>query len=122
MLKLGGTSEYEWVASVIGKALGLPVQDAIILNPSVSNKRSADGGWTGEPFSVDDTLVEISLFTSSKVSFVHAAELLADFAEPSSDADETGPFQQAQRDGQHHRFFYADSPMSLSVNLSVFLF
>lgn len=36
MRKLGGTQEREWVASVIGEALGLPVQEVKIVNPSVS--------------------------------------------------------------------------------------
>ena len=48
MLKLGGTQEYEWVASVIGKTLGICVQDAVILNSSVSNNRDIDGIWSEE--------------------------------------------------------------------------
>jgi hypothetical protein len=119
MLKLGGTSEREWIASAIGKNLGLPVQDAIILNPSISNSRNADGACTNEvlnrtngsdatPIIIDDTLVEISLFTSDKISFVHAAELFA--ASPKLADDERSPFENAQHEGQHHRYFYDRLP------------
>ena len=86
MLKLGGTPEREWITAVIGKRLGLSVQDVTILNPSISNNRNADGAWSKEILElknssqsivIDDTLVGISLFTSDKASFVHAAELFA---------------------------------------------
>ena len=40
-------------------------------------EKRANGSDT-TPVSIDDTPVEISLFTSDKVSFVHAAELFAD--------------------------------------------
>lgn len=43
---------------------------------------------------IDDTLVEISLFTSENVSLVHASELFG------------AGFAEAHRDGQHHRYFY----------------
>jgi hypothetical protein len=122
MLKLGGTQEREWVASVIGKALGLPVQDAVIINPSLSNSRNNDGTMMPRMISeltaltigeikqktikditvkpnADDTLVEITLFTSETVSLVHASELLADSG-----------FGEAHRDGQHHRYFYDRLP------------
>jgi hypothetical protein len=36
MLKCGGTQEREWVASVLGKTLRLPVQEAEIFNPSLT--------------------------------------------------------------------------------------
>jgi hypothetical protein len=90
MLKLEGTQEYEWVACLIGKTLGLPVQDAVILNPSISNSRNADGKLTsrvvdehgnlGRYINNDDTLVQITLFTSDKVSLVHASEVFSDDA------------------------------------------
>jgi hypothetical protein len=44
---------------------------------------------------VDDTLVEITLFTSEDVSLVHASELFVGTR-----------FGEAHREGQHHRFFY----------------
>jgi len=111
MLKCGGTQEREWAASVIGKALDLPVQDVIIKNPSVGGGR-VEGGTrksyvpagttlTGQISlnriidNSDDTLVEIALFTSENVSLVHASELLADT-----------DFGEAHRAGQHHRYFY----------------
>jgi len=115
MQKLGGTQEREWVAFMIGKALGLPVQDVAIKNPSISQCRNDDGSQmtdqyvtgrniirdsTGHPVHImrpqaDDTLVEITLFTSEDVSLVHASELFVD----------TG-FGEAHREGQHHRYFY----------------
>jgi hypothetical protein len=117
MLKLGGTQEREWVATVIGKALGLPVQEVEIKKPSVSDSRHDDGTWAqpkyllpiladspiyGEPenprmpnVSIDDTLVEITLFTSEDASLVHASELFVN-----------SDFGAAHREGQHHRFFY----------------
>ena len=116
MLKLGGTQEREWVASVIGKALGLPVQDVLIINPSIAKGRSADGRFIHFPMPIDgeimpgmdpipayidkdDTLVEIKLFTSDEISLVHASELHADSA-----------FGEAHREGQHHRYFYDRLP------------
>jgi len=83
MLKRGGTEEREWIASVIGEALNLPVQTVAILNPT-------------EPSGKDDTLVEITLFTDEKNSLVHASELFA--GNPDWD--------QACSNGQHHRYFY----------------
>ncbi|MCL2050921.1 MAG: HipA domain-containing protein [Lachnospiraceae bacterium] len=112
MLKLGGTQEREWVASVIGKALGLPVQDVTIINPSIKKARRKDGTFEKFftfpitfPFSIDkthnydDTLVEINLFTSDRISLVHASELYSDSA-----------FGEAHREGQHHRYFYDRLP------------
>ena len=116
MLKLGGTQEREWVASVIGKALGLPVQDVIIVSPSIAGGRSADGKFIHFPMPInggymlgamdpvfyidkDDTLVEIKLFTSDRASLVHASELHAD-----------STFGEAHREGQHHRYFYERLP------------
>ena len=128
MLKLGGTSQYEWVSSTIGKALGLPVQEAVIVNPSVSNQRDDKGDLivvqlrsengellnseNGEPLygvaiNLDDTLVKITLFTSDKISFVHASEL---FIDPPTPRDEKGPFRKARDEGQHHRYFYDKLP------------
>ena len=120
MLKQGGTSQYEWVSSMIGKALGLPVQEAAIVNPSVSGQRDANGNLIvvplksegGEPLksengeqlhgvvtNLDDTLVEITLFTSDKTSFVHASELFVGSG-----------LSEASREGQHHRYFYDRLP------------
>ena len=122
MQKLGGTQEREWVATVIGKALGLPVQDVIIKNPSISKSRGNDGAWlplqvvdktgtelfasdrtalyaTPVAYQSDDTLVEITLFTSENISLVHASEM---FVNPD--------FGEAHRDGQHHRYFYDRLP------------
>ena len=118
MLKLGGTSQYEWVASTIGKKLDLPVQEAVIVNPSMSNNRNADGSWPQAvlklkdslraiPIDIDDALIEISLFTSDKVSFVHAAEL---FAMHPSLLDYANQDPLAPDDGQHHRYFYDNLP------------
>lgn len=86
MLKRGGTQEREWVASVIGQALDLPVQKVTILEPDL------ESGPSGK----DNTLVEIELFTNMHVSLVHASELF------SEDPD----WNQACTKGQHHRYFY----------------
>ena len=119
MLKLGGTQEREWVASVLGKALDLPVQDAVVKCPSMSNTRNKDGKLVARPLETsdgqvlsdsdgkvlhvnaraDDTLVEITLFTSENASLVHASELFANSG-----------FGEAHRTGQHHRYFYDRLP------------
>jgi hypothetical protein len=89
MLKLGKTAEREWIATVIGENLNIPVLTAAILNPSLNGLRDLEGNWTGKtyvpepgthtlPISYDDTLVEIKLFTSDKVSLVHASEMFLD--------------------------------------------
>lgn len=119
MQKLGGTQEREWAASMIGKALDLPVQEAAIINSSVSNSRRDDGSRIPRQVTIkdghvietedgnivyaiheaDDTLVEISLFTSESISLVHASELYSDSG-----------FAEAHRNGQHHRYFYDRLP------------
>jgi hypothetical protein len=97
MLKAAGTQEYEWVACVIGNALGLPVQRVTIKNPSPGGRRENDGTLKGD--SLDDTVVAIDLFTSSSLSLVHAKELY-----PGED------FSVAEFNGQHHRYFYERLP------------
>ena len=93
MLKLGKAAEREWIAAVIGERLDIPVQTAVVLNPSLNGLRDNEGNWTGKtfvpkpgshslPFSYDDTLVEIKLFTSEKLSLAHASEMFIDKPKP----------------------------------------
>jgi len=97
MRKIGGTQQYEWVATMIGNTLDIPVQQAKIINPSVGGARDSSGILLG--INLDDTLVEIELFTNDNKSLVHANELYT--------SDE---FQKHQKDGTHHRYFYDRLP------------
>jgi hypothetical protein len=119
MLKCGGTQEREWVATIIGEALGLSVQKANIINPSVGGSRREDGSWIYKQLKdddgnflvdkdgnklmarneLDDTLVRIDLFTSDTVSLVHASEIFMV-------TQDYGRYEEARRIGQHHRRFY----------------
>ena len=104
MLKCGGAQQNEWIAYVIGIYLNIPVQKVIIKNPSLNNSRDKDGSWLDKISKLDnglsvnpldDTLVEIDLFTSDSCSLVHASELLHNKS-----------FNDYYRDGQHHMLFY----------------
>ncbi|GHU75554.1 hypothetical protein FACS1894188_06680 [Clostridia bacterium] len=87
LLKRGGTQEREWVASVIGEALNLPVQKAVILSPA-------------EPSGKDDALVSIELFTNENNSLVHASELFSNAPD----------YSESCAVGQQHRYFYDQLP------------
>jgi hypothetical protein len=100
MIKIGNGAEYEWAATVIGEALGLPVQKAAIIDPSASGARSDDGTKIGN--GADDALVKIALFTSPSISLVHATELHFNQG-----------FREASGLGQHHRYFYDRLPTEL---------
>jgi len=97
MRKIGGTQEYERVATMIGNSLDIPVQKSAIKSPSISGNRDSDGKFLNT-YS-DDALVEIELFTNDTQSLVHANELL-----------KGTDFQTAQRERKHHKYFYDRLP------------
>ena len=93
MLKRGGTQEREWIATVIGKALDLPVQNAVIINSDISP-------IPDNPSETDNTLVQINLFTDENTSLVHASELFANNPD----------WSEACHNGMRHRYFYDRLP------------
>ena len=108
MLKIESSSKYEWVATVIGRALGISVQDVNVLYPNFGNVENIAEKL---PKSVrpKQTLVEIPLFTSEKVSLVHASEVLPNLNEvfPNEANSRT---QEVENENWYHRYFYDSLP------------
>ena len=104
MLKQGGMSKSEWIASLLGNALGIPVQKAEMENPSMGGYRNNEGYLiTHIPNefieAADDTRIKIELFTSENISLCHAADLFFDNIWNSSVSN-----------GFHHLCFYERLP------------